>query len=125
MRKLKLPGREKNRPRLEERDIRLIETAGVKEIKNQAERMVNKKLLDQPENDGRQTPTAGHPVYKAMHACNASNRKELSRSHRIPAGKKLNDTQVEMVVNLLTRWIVREYNFYKEEEERQKSLDSF
>ncbi|MFB6192936.1 MAG: DUF4186 family protein [Candidatus Nanohaloarchaea archaeon] len=126
MRKLKLPGRDKTRPRLTEHDIRLIEEQGIHEIKDQAQKIVNKKLREQPDNDGQQTPSAGNPVYKAMHACNVASRKELSRSHKIPAGKELTDRQVEAVVNLLTRWIVREYNFYKEEKrEQQKNLGEF
>lgn len=126
MRKLKLPGRDQTRPRLTEEDIRLIEEQGVSEIKDQARRIVENKLREQPDNDGQQTPSAGNPVYKAMHACNTSSRKELSRAHRMPAGRELDDRQIEAVVNLLTRWIVREYNFYKEErKEQQKNLGEF
>lgn len=126
MRKLKLPGRDQTRPRLTEEDIRLIEEQGVSEIKDQARRIVENKLREQPDNDGQQTPSAGNPVYKAMHACNVSSRKELSRAHRMPAGRELDDRQIKAVVNLLTRWIVREYNFYKEErKEQQKNLGEF
>ena len=126
MRKLKLPGRDQTRPRLTEEDIRLIEDQGIPEVKDQARRIVDNKLREQPDNDGQQTPSAGNPVYKAMHACNTSSRKELSMAHRIPAGKDLDDRQIEAVVNLLTRWIVREYNFYKEErKEQQKNLGEF
>ena len=126
MRKLKLPGRDQTRPRLTEEDIRLIEGQGVSEIKDQARRIVENKLREQPDNAGQQTPSAGNPVYKAMHACNTSSRKELSRAHRMPAGRELDDRQIKAVVNLLTRWIVREYNFYKEErKEQQKNLGEF
>ena len=126
MRKLKLPGRDQTRPRLTEEDIRLIEEQGIPEIKDQARRIVENKLREQPDNDGQQTPSAGNPVYKAMHACNVSSRKELSRAHRMPAGRELDDRQIEAIVNLLTRWIVREYNFYKEErKEQQKNLGEF
>ncbi|WEL23417.1 DUF4186 family protein [Candidatus Nanohalovita haloferacivicina] len=126
MRKLKLPGRDKTRPRLTEEDIQLIKELGIPEIKDQARRIVENKLREQPDNDGHQTPSAGNPVYKAMHACNSASRKELSRAHRIPAGPELSDKQIDAVVNLLTRWIVREYNFFKEErKEQQKNLGEF
>jgi len=126
MRKLKLPGRDQTRPRLTEEDIRLIEEQGIPEVKRQARRIVENKLKTQPDNDGQQTPSAGNPVYKAMHACNVSSRKELSRAHRMPAGRELDGRQIEAIVNLLTRWIVREYNFYKEErKEQQKNLGEF
>jgi hypothetical protein len=95
-------------------------------LKEQAEKIVELKLRNQPENDGFQTPAAGNPVYKAMHACNAASRKELSRAHKFPAGKELTDKQVDAIVNLLIRWIVREYNFYQEERKnKQRDLSDF
>ncbi|MFB6204683.1 MAG: DUF4186 family protein [Candidatus Nanohaloarchaea archaeon] len=126
MRKLKLPGRDESKPRLTDEDIALIQDIGIAGIKEQARSIVETKLREQPENDGSQTPRAGNPVYKAMHACHADSRKNLSRAHRIPAGKTMTDRQVDSVVNLLVRWIVREYNFFLEEqEEKQQSLADF
>lgn len=125
MRRLELPGRGSDMPRLTDRDIGLIREIGVPGVKEQIREIVELKLREQPENDGMQTPKAGNPVYKAMHACRCSSRKELSRAHRIPAGNEMSDKQVESVVNLLTRWIVREYNFYLEEEASQKNLREF
>lgn len=112
-------------PRLEDRDVGLIHREGIPAIKEMIRDIVEAKLRDQPENDGMQTPNAGNPVYKAMHACRVSSRKELSRAHRIPAGRPLKDREIDSVVNLLTRWIVREYNFYLEEEDQQKNLREF
>lgn len=125
MRRLELPGRGEDMPRLEDRDIALIRKEGIPAIKEMIESIVRNKLEVQPENDGVQTPRAGNPIYKAMHACRCSSRKELSRAHRIPAGRKLSEKEVESVVNLLTRWVVREYNFYLEEEDQQKNLKEF
>ncbi len=125
MRRLELPGRGEDMPRLEDRDIALIRKEGIPAIKEMIESIVRNKLEVQPENDGFQTPRAGNPIYKAMHACRSSSRKELSRAHRIPAGRKLSEKEMESVVNLLTRWVVREYNFYLEEEDQQKNLKEF
>jgi len=125
MRKLKLPGRDKTRPRLTEHDIALIDELGIKKLKGQARDVVKNKLKEQPENDGKQTPTAGNPIYKAMHACNCSSRKEMSRAHRIAAGRDLTERQIDSIVNLLVRWMVREHNFYKAENTRQKNLEEF
>ena len=126
MRKLKLPGRNSDGPRLDDADFTIIEEVGIPGIKEQAQQIVENKLREQPENDGRQTPHAGNPVYKAMHSCKCSSRKELSRAHRIPAGRDLNDNEIESIVNLLTRWIVREYNFYIEEKRaQQKNLNEY
>ncbi len=126
MRKLKLPGRDESRPRLDENDVELIREAGLDTIKEQARQIVEEKLREKHEKDGRHTPAAGNPVYKAMHACNASSRRELHLAHRIPEDKELTDSQVESVVNLLIRWIAREYNFYFEEQKRQqRNLSEF
>ncbi|MFB6100696.1 MAG: DUF4186 family protein [Candidatus Nanohalobium sp.] len=126
MRKLKLPGRNSEGPRLDDEDIQVIKEIGVAGIKRQARKIVENKLREQPKNDGKQTPHAGNPVYKAMHACGCASRKELSRNHRIPAGGEMTDNQIEAVVNLIVRWIVREYNFYLEEKRaQQKNLGEF
>lgn len=111
---------------MKEADIELVREIGVEGVKEQAKQIVEQKLREQPEKDGLQTPMAGNPVYKAMHACRCASRKELSKAHRIPAGRDLSDKEVEAVVNLLTRWIVREHNFFREELERkQRSLSDF
>lgn len=124
MRKLKLPGREETRPRLSEEDVELITSLGIKEIKEQARGMVE-RYLKRPQSD-KPVPTAGNPIYKAMHACNCSSRKEISRSHKIPANGGLSKRDKESIVNLLTRWIAREYNFFKEEREmQQRELGDF
>lgn len=121
-----MPGRSTDGLKLGDQDVQVVREIGVDGVKQQAKRIVEDKLRDQPENDGSQTPRAGNPVYKAMHACGCSSRKELSRTHRIPAGGEMTDKQVEAVVNLLVRWIVREYNFYLEEKRaRQKGLGEF
>ncbi|MFB6144196.1 MAG: DUF4186 family protein [Candidatus Nanohaloarchaea archaeon] len=126
MRRLELPAREKNGVTLNESDIELVREIGIEGIKQQARQIVEQKLREQPDNDGMQTPMAGNPVYKAMHACRCASRKDLSRAHRIPAGRELSDKEVDAVVNLLTRWIVREHNFFREEVERkQRSLSEF
>jgi hypothetical protein len=124
MRKLKLPGRDKTRPRLDENDIRLIKEQGIDQVKENARRIVEEKLKES-EADPK-IPTAGNPVYKAMHACNCTSRDQIFMSHRVRPEKELTDSQIESVVNLLIRWVVREHNFYREEEkEKQIKLGDF
>lgn len=126
MRKLSLPDRDKTKPVLTEKDIEIIKEEGIGSIKEWAREVIERKLREQPDNDGSQVPTAGNPIYKAMHACNCHSRKALSRTHRMPAGRRLTDRQVDSIVNLLTRWIAREYNFYqREEEHHQESLRAY
>lgn len=126
MRRLKLPGRDKTRPRLDENDIELIQKVGIKGIREQARKIVEDKLVKKPENDGSQTPVGGNPVYKAMHACNVASREEIYLSHSISENKELTNQQVDAIVELVSRWVAREYNFYMaEKEDRQQSLSEF
>lgn len=93
-------------------------------MKENARKIVEEKLKSGEANPS--IPTAGNPVYKAMHACNATSRDQLFMSHRVKPEKELTESQVESIVNLLTRWIVREFNFYREEEkEKQINLGDF
>lgn len=120
MRKLQLPGRKKDSARLDEQDIELVRQVGIEGVKQQARQIVEQKLREQPENDGKQTPVAGNPIYKAMHSCRCASRRELSKAHRIPAGREMTDKEVDAVVNLLTRWIVREHNFFRQEKQKKQ-----
>lgn len=110
-------------PRLEDQDIRLIREKGIQEMKQQAQEIVRNRL--EAEDPGK-IPRAGNPVYKAMHACRAASRRDLNLAHGIPRDKELNQGQIDSVVNLLTRWMAREYNFYMEESPTgQKKLKEF
>lgn len=118
MRKLKLPGRGKKQPHLDQNDMELIRQVGIDEIRDQSEKIVEEKLKE--ENAEPSIPSAGNPVYKAMHACRANSRDKLFMSHRIEPDHELTDAQMESVANMLVRWVVREYNFFQEEEEKMK-----
>lgn len=61
-------------------------------------------------NDGRQTPTKGHPVFKAQHATATCCRGCLEKWYRIPKGRQLTPLQQEKIVNLIMAWINRQYN---------------
>ena len=123
MRKLRLPDRTGEMPKLNHTDIRLIDDLGMDKIQDQAKKIVSGKLTKPKANP--KIPAAGNPVYKGMYACRATSRKELKIAHGIPAEKELSNTNLESVVNLLSRWIAREYNFYKEENSKQKDLGDF
>jgi len=126
MRKLKLPGRDKSKPRLNDQDVELIRELGIKEVKSQAREMVIEKLQEPGEENKEKVPKAGNPAYKAMHACRCSSRRKLSMAHKIPKEKALSERDIDSIVNLLTRWIAREYNFFKKESPtNQKKIEEF
>ena len=59
-------------------------------------------------NDGKQTPTSGHPVFKAQHATACCCRKCLEKWYGVPTGTQLTEVQQRRIVNFLMIWIERE-----------------
>lgn len=95
--------------RLNKKDIEYINEKGVETIRIHAGDFVKKKLAPAyPLNDGKQTPTHGHPVFKAMHACACCCRGCLGKWYKIPQGRELTEIQQEKIVNLLMAWIDRQ-----------------
>ena len=59
---------------MSESDRKYIEDKGIELIKSHAADFVAKRLSpENPENDGKQTPMKGHPIFKAQH--------EIGRAH--------------------------------------------
>lgn len=63
---------------------------------------------ENPENDGRQTPMQGHPVFKAQHAAACCCRACLEKWHNIPAGKVLTRAEKEYIADVIMEWTARE-----------------
>lgn len=89
--------------------IKYISDLGLDKIIKHAYDFVNQKLVNLNNNDGRQTPMRGHPVFIAMHACACCCRGCLEKWHNIPKNKKLTNNEVNYIVSLLIEWIKREY----------------
>ena len=86
-----------------------VNDKGLDVIQNHAYDFINTRLRPSViENDGKQTPMKGHPVFIAQHACACCCRGCLEKWHKIPKGKELNDKEVDYIVNLLMMWIKKE-----------------
>ena len=86
-----------------------LEEKGMDTIRSHARDFVRIKLSDaDPENDGRQTPMHGHPVFKAMHATACCCRGCLNKWYKVALHQKLSDDQQERIVNLLMAWIEKQ-----------------
>ncbi|MBO4983666.1 MAG: DUF4186 domain-containing protein [Clostridia bacterium] len=82
---------------------------GLDVIRNHAQEFVLKRLSPAYiENDGSQTPTKGHPVFKAQHACACCCRGCLNKWYKVPKNVGLSSIQQEKIVNLLMAWIEKE-----------------
>ena len=96
---------------LSEKDRQYIDEKGLDTIRKHAEDFVSKRLApDVIENDGKQTPMRGHPVFVAQHATATCCRGCLYKWHRIEKGKELSKEEIEYIVNVTMEWIKREMN---------------
>ena len=90
--------------------IAYIDEKGLDTIKEHTRDFITKRLAPSNIlNDGKQTPTKGHPTFIAQHATATCCRSCLEKWYRIPKGEKLNDKQIEFFTNLIMEWIKREY----------------
>ena len=91
------------------RDRAYVQGKGMETIRRHAGDFVRDRLAPaHPQNDGRQTPMRGHPVFVAQHACACCCRKCLEKWYRVPAGLPLDARMQKQVVDLLMAWIARE-----------------
>ena len=87
-----------------------VNEKGIDKIKEHAYDFINKRL--KPEiipNDGKQTPMKGHPVFIGQHATATCCRGCLEKWHHIPKGRKLTENEVNYIVNLIIKWIKKEF----------------
>lgn len=98
----------RNSFRLKDKDIIYIKNKSIDVIRIHAYDFVNKRL--KPKiilNDGKQTPTRGHPVFIAQHATATCCRSCLYKWHKIDKDKELTEKEVDYIVNVIMSWIIR------------------
>ncbi len=99
----------RSRFHLSAKDKAYISDKGIETVRKHAEAFVESRLApESPENDGKQTPMRGHPVFIAQHATACCCRGCIEKWHHIPAGKKLTKEEQAYVVDIIMEWIERE-----------------
>jgi len=102
--------------KLTQKDRNYTTAKGLETIREHAFQFVNARVApDFPENDGKQTPMRGHPVFIAQHATAACCRGCISKWHGIEKGRALSEKEVEFIVALIMGWIeaqIKEKGFY-------------
>jgi len=58
-----------------------------------------------PENDGKQTPMRGHPIFIAQHATATCCRRCLEKWHGIGRGRQLTEDEVAYILQVIQRWL--------------------
>ena len=97
--------------KLKEKDLNYIKKNGMDKKKEHAYDFINKRLA--PEiinNDGKQTPMKGHPVFIAQHATATCCRSCLYKWHKINKNKELNFKEIDYIVNIIMLWIKDNFN---------------
>ncbi len=92
--------------KLNARDLRYLQEKGLSEVLSHAEDFVAKRLAPAViENEGKQTPMLGHPVFVAQHATACCCRGCLHKWHAIPQGRELTLDEQAYIVVVLERWL--------------------
>jgi hypothetical protein len=92
--------------RLGGHDLAYLQAKGLPVILDHARDFITKRLASAlPQNDGKQTPFRGHPVFVAQHATACCCRGCLSKWHRIPQGRPLSAEEQAYIVAVLQRWL--------------------
>jgi len=91
---------------LQGKDLVYLRSKGLPKVTVHAGDFIAKRLaLAVIENDGKQTPFRGHPVFVAQHATACCCRACLEKWHRIPMGRTLTPDEEAYVVKVLERWL--------------------
>lgn len=100
---------------LSDKDKAYIKEKGIDTVRRHCEDFIKDRLAPSYiENDGRQTPMRGHPVFIAQHACACCCRGCLEKWYRVKQGTELSKVQQEKIVNLLMAWIDEEMKIGKD-----------
>jgi hypothetical protein len=98
------PFRSRFRLRAKEREY--LERKGLDVILDHGRDFIDKRLAAaEPENDGRQTPMANHPVFVAQHATATCCRGCLEKWHGIPKGRALAAEEKTRILGAISRWL--------------------
>lgn len=101
----------RSRFHLTNKDKEYIKEKGMEVIRTHAKDFISKRLApENPDNDGKQTPMRGHPVFTAQHAVACCCRGCLEKWHHIPSGKILNENEQNYIADIIMEWIEKEYD---------------
>jgi len=108
---------------LREQERNYYLSQGEEVIRRHAMDFVSKKLAPaEPENDGKQTPMKGHPVFIAQHATACCCRGCLHKWHHVPEHRPLSESEQQYIVKILMCWIKNEMNGSPAEDNREETV---
>ena len=100
---------------MKQKDIDYINEKGLDVIRQHAQDFIAKR--EAPAfipNDGKQTPTKGHPVFIAQQANATCCRECIRKWHKMQPGRELSKVQQDYLVDVIMTWIEKELARAKE-----------
>lgn len=108
--------------KLKQKDIDYIHEKGLDTIRAHAADFIAKREAPAViPNDGKQTPTKGHPVFIAQHATATCCRECIRKWHKIQPGKELSQIQQDYLVDVIMTWIEKELDANGKTKEEKES----
>lgn len=99
----------RSRFHLSQKDKDYIKQKGLDTIEKHARDFISSRLSPAIiENDGKQTPMRGHPVFIAQHATGTCCRGCLAKWHKIKKGVELTPEQQDYIKDVIMSWIREE-----------------
>ena len=90
-------------------EYRYCREKGIVTIRQHAEAFILARLAPaEPDNDGKQTPMRGHPVFIAQHATATCCRGCLNKWHGIPLHQPVTAAQQQWIGTVILHWIIQE-----------------
>jgi hypothetical protein len=96
----------RSRFHLEQKERAYLAARRMDTVLQHAQDFVARKLAPaQPNNDGKQTPMRGHPVFVAQHATATCCRGCLEKWHGMARGRPLTSEEQRHIVSVIARWL--------------------
>lgn len=92
--------------RLSPADRAVVREYGMRGMMEEARALVAEQLAPAaPQNDGRQTPFRGHPIFAAQHGTATCCRRCLEKWHHIATGRALTLADQDYILAVIMTWI--------------------
>lgn len=94
---------------LKKKELAYLHEKGIDTIMSHGDDFIRTRLAPAYiENDGKQTPMEGHPVFIAQHATATCCRGCLCKWYGIPKDRPLTETEIRNIKRIIEAWIIRE-----------------
>jgi len=96
----------RRRQKLGTQEKTYLRAKGLETVMEHAHQFIVERVAPaEPANDGKQTPTKGHPVFIAQHATATCCRGCLAKWHGIEEGSPLTEAEIDYVLSVIKKWL--------------------